>query len=204
MDKTNDENLKESIQESPESAQDSLAAIENTMLRTRKAVAASYSSPLMILWGLLLTIAYTAAYFYLKYAAAIFWTMAGVGTAGSLLVWSVLLRKIPFKEPAEEKINLRIWAFWWLLLLYIFIWLGLLSPFNGMQMNAFIITAIMFGYIIQGLWFTAYFMVWFGLAVTAATLTGFYFIPHYYCLWMAFMCGGVTFCTGLYIRLRWR
>jgi hypothetical protein len=204
MDKTNDENLKESIQELPESAKESLAAIENTMLRTRKAVAASYSSPLMILWGLLLTVAYTAAYFYLKYAAVIFWTMAGAGTVGSLLVWSVLLRKIPFKEPAEEKINLRIWAFWWSLFLYIFIWLNLLAPFNGMQMNAFIITAIMFGYIIQGLWLTAYFMVWLGLFITAVTLTGVYFIPHYYCLWMAFMCGGVTFCTGWYIKLRWR
>jgi len=149
MDKTNGENLKESIQESPESAKDSLAAIENTMLRTRKAVAASYSSPLMILWGLLLAIAYTAAHFYLKYAAVIFWTMAGVGTAGSYLVWWRLLRKIPFKEPTEEKINLRLGALWWSLFLYIFIWLSLLAPFNGKQMNAFIITAIMFAYVVM-------------------------------------------------------
>jgi hypothetical protein len=197
MDKTNDENIQQS-------AQESLATIENTMLRTRRAVAAGYSSPLMILWGLLLTAAYAATHFYLKYAAVIFWTMAGVGTVGSILVWFLILRNIPFKEPAEEKLNLRIGALWWLLLLYIFIWLSLLAPFNGMQMNAFIITAIMFGYIILGLWLTAYFMVWLGLFITAMTLTGFYLLPHYYCLWMAFMCGGAIFCIGLYIKLRWR
>jgi hypothetical protein len=201
MDKTNSEYERDSAQES---AQESLAAIKKVMTQTRKAVATSYSSPLMILWGLLLTAAYTTAHFYLKYAAVIFWTMAGVGTVGSILVWFLILRNIPFKEPAEEKLNLRIWALWWLLLVYIFIWLSLLAPFNGMQMNAFIITAIMFGYIITGLWFTAYFTVWLGLFITAVTLTGFYLIPHYYCLWMAFMCGGVTFCTGLYIKLRWR
>ncbi|MFA5292367.1 MAG: hypothetical protein WC496_04950 [Phycisphaerae bacterium] len=186
-----------------ENAQESLAVIENTMTKTRKAVAAGYSSPLMILWGLLLMAAYTAAYFYIKYAAIIFWTMAAVGTAGGFLVWFLLLRKIPFKESSGEKMNLRIGGLWWLLFLYIFIWLGLLSPFNGMQMNAFIITAIMFGYIILGLWFTAYYMIWTGLFVTAMTLTGFYLLPHYYCLWMAFMCGGVIFCIGLYIKLRW-
>jgi hypothetical protein len=187
-----------------ENAQESLAAIENTMLRTRKAVAASYSSPLMILWGLLLTVAYTAAYFYLKYAAVIFWTMAGIGTVGSILVWWRLLRKIPFKEPAAEKMNLRIWTMWWLLFLYVFIWMNLLAPFNGMQMNAFILTAVMFGSVVQGLWLSSYFMVWFGLAVTATTLVGFYLLTPYYCLWMAVTTGGAFLCTGLYIRFRWR
>ena len=100
--------------------------------------------------------------------------------------------------------NWRIGGLWGALLIYIFIWLRLLSPVNGMQVNAFICTACMFAYIVIGLWFESYFMIVLGLAVTAATLIGFYLLAGYYCLWMAFAGGGALLGTGLYIRVRWR
>jgi uncharacterized Tic20 family protein len=182
----------------------SLAQVEQTMAKTRKAVAAAYSSPLLILWGLLWVAAYTATHFYLKYAAIIFGVMAGVGLLGSFFVWPRVKRKLPIKTPTEEKLNWRIGGLWWSLLIYVFIWLSIFSPVNGMQINAFICTAVMFAYVIMGLWFAAYFMVWLGLAVTATTLVGFYLLPSYYCLWMAFTAGGLLLGTGLYIHVRWR
>ena len=188
---------------SNEEAHASLASANDTMLRTRKAIAVAYSSPLLILWGLLLAAAYTATHFYLKYAALIFWTMSVVGIAGSFIIWPRINRNLPVKEPAQENMKWRIGALWWLLFLYIFIWLSILSPFNGMQMNAFIITALMFAYIVIGLWFAAYFMVWLGLAVTATTLVGFFLLTPYYCLWIAVTAGGALLGTGLYLRLRW-
>ena len=189
---------------SNEDAQASLAVVTETMLRTRKAVAANYSSPLLILWGLLWVAAYTATYFYLKYADVIFGAMAGVGLLGSFFVWQYVKRKLPIREPAEERLNWRIGGLWWALFIYVFIWLNILAPVNGMQINAFICTAIMFAYIVTGLWFTAYFMVWLGLAVTATTLVGFYLLPVYYCLWMAVTAGGLLLGTGLYLHARWR
>jgi MFS family permease len=183
---------------------ESLAAIQNTITRTRKAVSGTYGSPLMMLWGGLLAIAYAASYFYLRYAHIIFWTMAAVGGVGSYFLWFWLLRKMPFKEPAEEKMNWRVGAMWWLLFLYVSIWLSLLAPFNGMQMNAFIVTATMFAYIMMGLWFKEMYLIWTGLFVTAMTLIGFFLLPHFYCLWMAFMAGGVIFIIGLYTKLRWK
>lgn len=195
MDKTVDDNIQLN-------AEESLREIEKTIIKTHKAIAASYS-PIMIFWGILLTIAYITAHFYIKYAGIIFWTMAIAGTAGGFLLWFAIIRKAPFKEPVKEKMNLRIGALWWLLFLFIFIWLNLLSPLRGIQVNAFIITVIMFGYVIEGLWFRSYFMVWLGLLVTAATMAGFYLIPQYYCIWMAFMCGAAIFGTGLYMKLRW-
>jgi hypothetical protein len=182
----------------------SLMQVEQTMARTRKAVAASDSSPHMILWGLLLAAAYGATHFYLKYAAVIFWTMAGVGLLGSFLVWWWLQRKLLVKEPVEEKINLRIGALWGSLFIYAFIWLSIFAPFNGMQMNAFLLTAVMFVYVVMGLWFAAYFLVWLGLAVTATTLVGFFLLTPYYCLWMAVTAGGLVLGTGLYLHARWR
>jgi len=73
------------------------------------------------------------------------------------------------------------------------------------QMNAFIVTAIMFASVVNGLWLRNSFMVWFGLAVTAITLFGFHSVPRsYYCLWMAVMAGGAFLASGLYLRVRWR
>lgn len=189
---------------SNEDAHASLTAVKDTMVRTRRAVAASYSSPLLILWGLLWVAAYTATHFYLKYADVIFGVMAGVGLLGSFIVWQRVKRNLPVKEPTEEKLNWRIGGLWWSLFIYVFIWLNLFRPFNGMQMNAFICTAVMFAYVITGLWFAAYFMVWLGLAVTATTLVGFYLLPSYYCLWMAVTAGGLLLGTGLYLHARWR
>jgi hypothetical protein len=189
---------------SNEDARESLAAVTETMLKTRRAVAAAYSSPLLILWGLLLAAAYTVANFYPKYDAVIFTTMAGIGLLGSYSVWLSVKRNLPIKEPSEEKLNWRIGALWWSLFLYIFIWLNLLEPFNGQQVNAFILTAVMFLYVVMGLWFAAYFMVWLGLAVTATTLIGFYLLGPYYCLWMAVTAGGLLLGTGLYLHSRWR
>jgi MFS family permease len=182
----------------------SLAQVEQTIVRTRKAVAAAYTSPLLILWGLLWVAAYTTTHFYPKYAGVIFGVMAGVGLLGSFLVWPRVKRNLPVKGPVEEKMNLRVGALWGALFIYIFIWLNILAPVNGMQLNAFVCTAVMFAYVITGLWFTAYFMVWLGLAVTAVTLVGFYFLPAYYCLWMAVTAGGLLLGTGLYIHVRWR
>jgi len=189
---------------SNEDAQASLAEVKDTMLRTRRAVAASYSSPLLILWGLLFAVANVVAHFYLRYAAIIFWAMAGVGWLGTSLVWWRLQRKLPVKEPTEEKMNLRMGAFWGSLFMYVFIWLRLFARFNGMQMHAFIITSTMFGYVVLGLWFTEYYMAWLGLAVTAFTLVGFYLLPAYYYLWMAVTAGGLLLGTGLYLHARWR
>ena len=162
---------------SNEDDQASLAAVKDTMLRTRRAVAAGYSSPLMILWGLLFAVANAVAHFYLKYTYIIFWAMAGVGLMGSLLVWWRLQRKLPVKEPTEERMNLRMGAFWGSLFMYVFIWLSIFARFSGMQMHAFIVTSTMFGYVVLGLWFIEYYMAWLGLAVTAATLVGFYLLP---------------------------
>jgi hypothetical protein len=56
----------------------------------------------------------------------------------------------------------------------------------------------------MGLWFDNRFMIILGLALTAATLVGFYILRDIYCLWMAVVGGGTMFGTGLYIRSKWR
>jgi len=190
---------------SQEDAQASLSTVNDVMDHTQKALSSAYSNPLLIMWGLLWIIAYTSTHFYHMYAFHIFMAMAAVGGVGTAVIYGVYRAKGPVKEtPSHKSSLLRITALWIFLCLYIVIWLFLLAPFSGIQCNAFICTAVMFAYIVMGLWFESRFMVVLGLAVTVATLVGFYLLRDYYCLWMALVGGGALFGTGMYIRLRWR
>jgi hypothetical protein len=193
MDKPNSEN-----------AYESLAIIDDVMAQTRKAIASTYANPLLILWGIIWVAAFTATHFYLNYAHYIFTALDIVGGIGTFIIIRIFHTRSPVRGPISRKEGWRLFWFWVLLFAYVSIWLVILAPFNGRQLNAVFPTAVMFAYIVMGLWFGSYFMVWLGLAVTATTLTGFYFVPHYYCLWMAFTGGGAILCAGLYIRFRWR
>ena len=189
---------------SQEDAQASLSKVRDVTVQTQRAVTSAYANPMLILWGVLWIIAFTSTHFYLSYAYHIFITMSVVGCVGTAIIFWLFHSRAPFRDDPSERLGWRITAFWILLGVYITIWLLLLAPFNGMQCNAFICTAGMFAYIVMGLWFDNRFMIILGLALTAATLAGFYILRDFYCLWMAFVGGGTMLGTGLYIRLRWR
>ena len=189
---------------SQEDARASLSTIRDVSVQTKRAFTSAYANPLLILWGLLWIIAFTATHFYIAYAWQIFIAMAVVGSVGTAIVCWLFHSRAPFRVDPSERLGWRITAFWILLFVYIIIWLFLFAPFSGMQCNAFISTAGMFAYIVMGLWFGSTFMVVLGLAMTGVTLVGFYLLTSYYCLWMAIMGGGTLLGTGLYIRVRWR
>jgi hypothetical protein len=109
------------------------------------------------------------------------------------------------RNPSDKRLGLRTGLFWLLFLAYAYVWLGITKPYDGIQLNAFLCTAVMFAYVVTGLWFDSGLMVILGIVVTAMTLVGFYAIaPAYYCLWMAVTAGGALLGTGLYMQLRWR
>lgn len=191
---------------SREDAQDSLEQIEAVASRTRKTIISRYDSGILILWGAVWFIAFIGTHFFLLWVWHM-WTILGtVGIVGTILIcWRQSRLAKPTKISADKKLGWRFFWFWTFLFAYMFIWLNILAPFNGRQMNAFMCTAIMFAYVTMGLWSRSYYILWLGLAVTCTTLVGFYLIPpSYYCLWMAPMAGGALLGTGLYIRLRWR
>src|SRR4030042_4642329 len=167
----------------------SLSAVRNVMAQTHKAISSAYANPSLIMWGVLWIIAFTTTHFYLAYAFYIFMAMAAVGGVGTAVIFGVFRSKAPIKDASSQKLGWRITALWILLCLYVVIWLFLLAPFSGIQCNAFICTAVMFAYIVMGLWFESRFMIILGLAVTVATLVGFYLLRNYYCLWMALVGG---------------
>jgi hypothetical protein len=190
---------------SQEDARESLSKVRDVTVQTQRAVTSAYANPVLILWGTLWVIAFTATHFYIEYAYHIFIAMSVVGSVGTAIIFFGLFHsRAPFRDDPSERIGWRIAALWILLYVYVTIWLFLLAPFSGMQCNAFIGTAGMFACVVMGLWFGSTFMIVLGLAMTGVTLVGFYLLTSYYCLWMAMMGGGTLLGTGLYIRLRWR
>jgi len=188
---------------SEDNARELLAKVKEVMGQTHRSIASAYSNPLLTLWGVLWIIAFTAAYFYPDHDFHIFMAMVAAGGVGTAVIRQVFRSKIPIQDTSS-RIGWRIALLWILLYIYVVIWLFLLAPFNSLQCNAVISTAAMFAFAVIGLWFESYFMVLLGLAVTVATLAGFYLLTDYYHLWMAVTGGGAMLGTGLYIRLRWR
>jgi len=204
---------------SKQEAQDSLREIEAISVQTRRALVASYASGPLILWGGLWIAGYIGTHLYLQGPGLVWKIFSGIG--GIFTLWMVLnaiggvgtiaicRRQIHLANPTRiasaKKVGRRIFWFWMLLFAYVSLWLSMFRPQSGLQMNAFIVTACMFAYIVIGLWFESYFMVWLGLVVTAAVLVALYILPHsYYNLWMAVSGGGAIFATGLYIRFYWK
>jgi hypothetical protein len=173
---------------------------------TRKTIAASYDGVMLMMLGLIWILGILGTHFFLRWVWWIWMVLSGIGGIVTFLYsWRQFRSANPVKVPAAEKIGWRIFLFWTLLFVYISIWLSILKPNHGIQLNAFICTAIMFAYIVTGLWFKCYYMVWLGIAVTCTTLVGNYVIPKgYYCLWMALTGGVAIFGTGLYIRMFWK
>ena len=190
---------------SQEEAQASLSKVRDVTVQTQRAVTSAYASPLLILWGTLWIIAFTATHFYIEHGHHIFTAMSIVGSAVTVIIFYRLFHsRPPFRDDPSGRLGWRIAALWILLYVYVMIWLFLLAPYNGMQRNAFISTAVMFACVVIGLWFDNRFIVILGRTLTAATLVGFYILRDFYCLWMAFVGGGTMLGAGLYIRMRWR
>jgi len=191
---------------SRQDAKEFLNQIDTVQNHTRKSIASSYDSGLLILWGLIWVTAFIGTHFFVARAFHIWTTLCGIGTIITVLVCRQQFRLgNPTKFSAAKKLGWRIFWFWISLFAYIFIWLSILVPRTGIQVNAFIITTIMFAYIVIGIWSASSYMIWLGAVVTCLTLIGFYLIPlSYYCLWMAVTAGGVLLGAGLYLRFCWR
>jgi hypothetical protein len=183
-------------------AKEALQMIEQTTKNTKKALDSSDTSPWLLLWGGVWIAAYTTCHFYLQYANLIFTIMCIIGGIGS---WSIVWwqnKQGLVKTDSKNPLGRKIFWIWFSLFVYISIWLTLLSPFNGLQMNVVIVTAVMFAYIVMGLLYETFSLMAIGIFVTVLTLLAYYLFPVYYCLTLAIFGGGTLFGTGVYARVK--
>jgi hypothetical protein len=177
-------------------AQESLDEIQQIILKTRRAIHYAGTGAILIIWGIIWALGYSAAQFLNRFCGPIW---IGLTILGTVATWIYSSRK----WPGERNPNtLRIGLFWLVLMGYAVIWSWLLQP-GGRQQAAFYATIAMFAYVVGGLWLGRFF-VWLGLAVTALTVGGFFLLPAYFCLWMALAGGGALAASGLYILKAWK
>ena len=197
---------------SSEKAQESLTEVEVTTKITTKSLAAAYAGPILILWGVVMVLGFLGTHLLSspeleKWIWYLWMSLVAIGSITTFLIcWRQYSKGVPIKNPALAKAGWRDFAFWLLLFVYLGIWLRLVNHWQGVQLNAFVCTVIMFAYVMMGLYETgARFMLWLGLGATALTLIGYFLIPwDYYCLWMAPAFGGSLLGTGVYLRYRYK
>lgn len=189
-----------------EDAVQSLAQVEDVIAKTRQSLVSTYAGPFLMLWGFIWVVSYVGTHFFLVWANLI-WSISGaLGGIGTVFIFWRLFRHGPaIRNSSDKQFMLRMILFWPLVFAYAFVWLSIIKPYNGIVLNAFLVTVVMFAYVVMGFWFGSWLMVILGIVITGFALVGFYLIPAgYYCLWMAVMAGGGLLGTGLYMKLQWR
>ena len=185
-------------------AAESLAAVQQTVRRTRRSLSAYFCSDLLMLWGGIWILAFLGTHFQPHRAAWIWNGLVAPGVLVTILICRAAFGKGQPLRVGEEKRTLRRY-FWVTWALYGCAWIAIARPTDGVQFNALICTIVMFGYVVLGLMLEDKLMIVLGLAITAVTLAGYFIIPRpWYCLWMAAAAGGPLFGTGLTVRMRWR
>lgn len=175
-------------------AADALSDIDDIVRRVRQSQIYDTASQLMMLWGALVFAGNLVTYLTPRYADYA-WILVYVGgVAGSAAV-SVVNRA----KSGVRSFDLRIFAAYLMFFAFGFFCVNVLGHFTPRQLGTFWPIYFMLMYCMAGLWF-GYAFIAIGVAVTALTLIGYYFIGAAFPLWMAFVNGGGLILGGLWMR----
>ena len=170
---------------SDKDARESLAVIEDVMAQHRRSIAA-LASPYVILWGAIWVVGFAAVHVLGGLGGRIFLGLDIVGIAATIALGVTWSRRAPVRSPADRRMLLRIMWFWIAVFGYIWLSLAVMGTSDPLRCSAFGCIGIMFAYVVMGLWLDAPYLTWVGLGVTAMTILGFYALPRYFNLWLAF------------------
>lgn len=168
-----------------------LKEAEATERRSRQAYNYSVGAPHLFIWGA----AWIAGYGGSALAGdAANWIWAGVivlGSAASFLVGRA-------RHGADYAFGRRL-ALLGVVYAFSAALFVVFQPLSGSQVAAYwplLIAALYAGF---GLWIGMRFIVM-GAILAAATLGGYFFLPHHFLLWMAFVGGGALILGGIWLR----
>ena len=175
-------------------AAEALSDVDEIVRRVRQSQIYDTASQLMILWGGLVFAGNLVTYLAPRYAdyAWILVYVAGIaGTAAGSM--------FNHARSGQRSFDLRVLAAYLMFFAFGFFCVNVLGHFTPRQLGTFWPIYFMLMYCMAGLWF-GYAFIAIGLAVTALTLIGYYFIGAAFPLWMAFVNGGGLILGGLWMR----
>ncbi len=186
---------------SPTEAEEALAAIQTMVQKTRRAISKSGAYAFLIVWGAIWMLGFLSSHFLPNNTAGYIWV--GLDILGGLISAVIGIRmNRSVRSPSAAASGKRIAWFYLLLFLYCIAAIGVAMPADGKQIAMFIILFVMVGWIAMGL-LLSFTSIWWGLAITALALIGYFLLPDIFYLWMAVLGGGGMIALGLYIRNRW-
>jgi len=186
---------------SPHEAEESLAAIQQVVQRTRRSIADSGYSTMLIITGSVWLIGYLGTQFLTGPIVITIWIAVSL-VGGALATILGIRRGKRVRNPSNLATTRRIGLFWLLLVLFCAASIAVAWPMDAKQLTVFIILFIMIGQLAMGLIFS-FASVWWVLPISTLALAGYFFVPDYFYLWMALLGGGSMIALGLYIQQRW-
>ena len=171
-----------------------LAEIDDIARRVRQSHTYDLASRMLVLWGALVFVGNIASFLFPRYAAYIWIVVNLTGLAGSFAISAV-----GRPRSGARVFDLRILAATLLFFAFGYFCCGVLSHFTPRQLGTFWPIYFMLFYTIAGLWL-GYAFVAIGLAISALTLVGYFFIGDWIEPWMAVVNGGGLMLGGLWMR----
>lgn len=187
------ENLTPAQPMAVEDAARALAEIDAVTARVRQSRIYLLASATLILWGPLVALGYALTQFMPRYAMYT-WPLChlvGIGVTAMLVIRE--------RRAASRRGSLLVLTGLVITIGFGLVWSVVLGRFGPREMSAFWPTLFMFGYVIAGLWFGRAFMA-LGIAVTALTLAGYFWVDRWFDLYMAAVNGGGLLLCGLWMR----
>jgi hypothetical protein len=186
---------------SPSEAEEALAAIQAVMHKTRRSIANSGAYLFLIVWGVIWLIGFLGSQFLTLETAGNAWMVLDIfGGILSAVIGIRMGRGV--RRTSATTSGKRIGLFWMLLFVYCIAAIAVAWPTDGKQLAMFIILFVTVGWVAMGL-LLSFASAWWGLALTALALIGYFLLPGIFYLWMAILGGGGMIALGLYIRSRW-
>ena len=165
------------------------------------------AGPILIIWGIIWIACYSICHFAPSLANWAWLVGTAIGVPTTIWLGWIVPRRGPVLSDSDKLLGRRLGWFWFALFIYADIWLAVLWPWQGYQLSVFLITLIMFAYVVMGLWLQDRFWIYLGLLVTALAAVGYFgsmIIPGYLGLYLAIACGGTLLTAGVYLIVRTR
>lgn len=188
-------------------AKDALQDVEAVAKNIRGRLAHGIAGPILALWGAIWIVCFALVYFAPKISGWGWIIGDAMGIAGSIYISLCHRNATAVRSETSKRLGWRLFWFWLFLFVYAAIWLAVLRPWNAQQFGVFLVTVVMFAYVVMGLWLEMPFLMWLGLAVTALAAAGYmlsFVAGGYLDLWLGVTCGSALLVAGLYLMLRWK
>jgi hypothetical protein len=182
---------------SPEEAQASLAAIQQTRAKMHRL--ASISGYYLVIWGSAWFFGCLGNQFLPADKVWIVWAPAC--TIGWIL--SAFLGTYQGRQM-RAAVSARIGFFYLALFGFAALWYIIMQPVSGKQTVLFIVTLFMFAGVTAGIMTRVVPTIIGSLSIAALAVIGYYLLPTYFNLWVAVFCGLTMVGIGLGLLLRRR